>query len=81
MSIYSNLLASEQEDPLECVPVDFGASLLTSVLQASDIHLHPIIEGEDGGSAGAVGPLFYIADGLIEMFPTREVSNRRGSGS
>lgn len=48
-----------------------------SLLQASDIHLHPIVEGEDGGSAGGVAPLFYIADGLIEVFPTREASDRR----
>lgn len=62
------------------MPVDSGPRLPTKMLQASDIHLHPVVEGEDGGSAGGVAPLFYIADGLIEIFPTREASNRRCSG-
>lgn len=52
-----------------------------SQLQASYVHLHPIIEGEDGGGAGAVGPLFHIADGLIEVFPTGQASGRQAGGS
>lgn len=80
--MYSNLLAGEQEGPFhDSVPVGSGPFLPASQLQASDIHLHPIIESEDGGGAGAVGPLFHIADGLIEVFPTRQASSRQGSGS
>lgn len=52
-----------------------------SQLQAGDVHLHPVIECEDGGGAGAGGPLFHIADGLIEVFPTGQASSRRGGGS
>lgn len=82
VTMYSNLLAGEQEGPFyDSAPVGSGPFLPVSQLQASDVHLHPIIEGEDGGGAGAVGSLFHIADGLIEVFPTRQASNREGSGS
>lgn len=75
-SIYSN--PSEQEGPFcDCT----SGSWALSQLQASDIHLHPIIEGKDGGGAGAVGPLFHITNGLIEVFPTRQTSNRQGGGT
>ena len=79
--MYSKTLAGEQEGPFhDSVPVGPGPFLPVSQLQASDIHLHPIIEGEDGGGAGAVGPLFHIADSLVEVFPTRNAS-RQGGGS
>lgn len=55
--------------------------LPVSQLQASDVHLHPVIESENGGGAGAVAPLFHITDGLIEVFPTRKASSRQNVGS
>lgn len=70
-----------------CWPVNKRVPFMTlyqwalSQLQASYVHLHPIIEGEDGGGAGAVGPLFHIADGLIEVFPTGQASGRQAGGS
>lgn len=76
-SMYSDLLAGEQN----LYQWILNPNLPTSLLQASDIHLHPIVEGEDGGSSGGVAPLFYVADGLIEVFPTREASNRRVGGT
>ncbi len=83
VSMYSNLLAGEQEGPFhDSVLVGSGPFLPVCQLQASDVHLHPIIEGEDGGGAGAgVASLFHIADGLIEVFPTRQASNRQSCGS
>lgn len=56
-----------------------GPFVSVSQLQASDVHLHPIIESEDGG--GAVAPWFHITDGLIEVFPTRQASSRHSCGS
>lgn len=78
--MYSNQLAGEQEGPFH-EPLGSGPFLPDSQLQAGDVHLHPIIEGEDGSGAGAVAPLFHIADGLIEVFPTRQSSSRQGGGS
>ena len=79
--MYSNLLAGEQGPVPDSAPEGSGALLTVSQLQAGDVHLHPIIEGEDGGGAGAVAPLFDITDALIEVFPTRQASSRRGGGS
>lgn len=69
------------DDRGPCVYVQQYQWIPLCQLQASDVHLHPIIEGEDGGSAGVVGPLFHITDGLIEVFPAGQTSSRRGGGS
>lgn len=82
VSMYSDLVASEQRGPLrDSVPVDPGLRLPVSQLQAGNVHLHPVIKGEDGGGAGARGPLFHVADGLIEVFPTRQASSGQCGGS
>lgn len=74
--MYSSLSAGEQEGPFhDSVPAG-----PLSQLQAGDVHLHPVIEGEDGGGAGAIGSLFHITDGLIEVF-TREAFGRQGGRS
>lgn len=49
-------------------------------LQAGDVHLHPVIEGEDGGGAGAAGPLLHVADALVEVFPAGGASGGRRRG-
>lgn len=75
MSIYSNLLLDKPKDLLNLYK-SIQRPLPNKELQASHIHLHPIVESEDGGSAGAVCPLFYITDGLIEILSSWEASDR-----
>lgn len=56
-----------------CTLEFFFSSL--SRLQPGHIHLHAVIEGEDGGRAGTVGPCFHVTDALVEVFPAGQPSD------
>lgn len=49
-----------------------GCHSATAALEPCYVHLHAVVEGEDGGGAGRGGAVLQVADALVQVLPRQQ---------
>ncbi|PWA31921.1 hypothetical protein CCH79_00006493, partial [Gambusia affinis] len=70
----------QEQDQQICVVSMMGPSSVSSegghsaaaASEPCNVHLHAVVEGEDGGGAGGGGALLQVADALVQVLPRQQ---------